>query len=105
MKPYFWLKKTVYLVVFIYLSLAFFMVMPMEQHAMTHGQSPDHAKEHGNLICAWMCTASSHVHSIAMAREQRFTPVFEIRIFAIQPYFQNKPLQALSIRPPPSDLV
>ncbi len=77
------------------------MVMQMEGHAMRHDRASDHSVQHANFICAWMCAASTHVHSSDLTQRQGFIPIVEAAGFYTENFFSNKPILALSIRPPP----
>jgi len=95
------LQKMALALAFVYFSLSLYMVVPLERHAMRHGQTPDHSEGHRSSICSWLCAASTFVHSADSAPAQDFIPSCETTLFSTKSVPLNKPLLVFHIRPPP----
>jgi len=95
------LKKSVLSLAFVYFSLSLYMVVPLERHALRHGQRPDHSEGHRASICAWQCAASTFVHSTDISPGEGFIPASETSLLLLKSSPLNKPLLVFHIRPPP----
>jgi len=98
------IKQTALALTLVYLFLSGFMTAGMQGHAPTHEHGSNHAAQHSSLICDWMCTASSFVHTSDQVLNQTTQPYSE-NLTAYHEYFLN-PLSIFSfhIRPPPVSL-
>lgn len=94
------MKRTAFLLLFVHLTLTGYMTIGIGGHLLKHGQATNHAMQHTSFVCAWMCTASSFVHTVVPQLDQIFYPFFELPVFNKERY---KALSALppSIRGPP----
>lgn len=99
------IKQAALLLTLVHLFLLIdFMTMGLEGHALTHRERPDHASQHASLVCNWICTASTFVHSEDQHLNRRFHPFFEKLIIAAEPFFGSFSFFPFYIRPPPFSL-
>jgi hypothetical protein len=95
------IKQTALVLTFVYLFLSGFMAVGMEGHAPTHEHGSNHAAQHSSLICDWMCTASSFVHSGSPSLNQSFGPSFEKPVIDSGRFLGTPFIFSFYIRPPP----
>lgn len=89
-----------------YLALAILfwsglLVVPLSHNLLLHGSSPNHSAQHSSPFCAWMCAASSAIHSADSVPERSLfvagiRPEVEFRSISKKPFDE-----APNIRPPP----
>ncbi|TAK03505.1 MAG: hypothetical protein EPO39_11950 [Candidatus Manganitrophaceae bacterium] len=96
-----WIKQTAVLFTLVYLFSTGLIMVRAEGHALSHEEHEDHAKRHASFICAWMCAASTFVHTPEQTLDQRSTPYFENPIAKPEVPPRPQPLSADTIRPPP----
>lgn len=95
------IKHTAQLLVLIYLFLSAFMTIGMERHALRHGRNPNHAAQHTTLICNWMCTASTFVHTPDQKLNSGFLPSIAKPHTLTEQLFHNISVLPHDARPPP----
>jgi hypothetical protein len=71
------IKQTAILLTLLYLFLSSHILVGGEWHALEHARRTSHTARHASLICAWMCSASTSVHSANPNLDQSFNPSFE----------------------------
>lgn len=98
-------KKTLLGLTLIYLLLSVSMTISVEKHLSEHGRHSHHAAQHASLICAWMCAASTFVHSADQTLSHRSKISIEKPVILGRPFFDNPFLFFFHIRPPPFSLL
>ncbi len=98
------IRQTACLVLLVYLFLSGFMMVGAGSHAVTHQNGTHHAAQHASFVCAWMCAASSFVHTADPNPSQRFNPTFENLPTCASGLSDNLSILSFHIRPPPTAL-
>ncbi len=76
-------------------------MVPMGHHLMAHGQPFNHASQHSDPACAWMCAASTFAQEAVQNFDNSSNLTFENLVVYIPYLFSSSPIFALPIRPPP----
>lgn len=102
-------KKTALGLTLIYFCLSFLMTISVERHLSEHGHHAEQKQRaghdhrvHASLACAWMCTASTFIHSddrkpnpVALLSPE--SPIIDSGLLSSHSALFSNP-----IRPPPS---
>jgi hypothetical protein len=95
------IKRTAVLVAVVHLLLTASMGGASAEHFTRHGQSAHHSGQHSSLICAWMCVASSTVHTSPLVLNDNFLPYHVKTAVNYYPFLNPLSIFSSHIRPPP----
>jgi hypothetical protein len=98
------IKQTALALTLVYLFLSGYMTTGMQGHAPTHEHGSNHAAQHSSLICDWMCTASSFVHTSDQVPNQTTQPFVENLPVHVGRFLNPLSIFSFHIRPPPIPL-
>ena len=99
------IKQTALLLALVYFFLSSYMTIGVERHALEHQHHANHAARHASFICAWMCGASTFVHSTDQDLDQSFRLSFASLPGFIERFVRNLTIFSFHIRPPPISLL
>jgi len=95
------IKQTALLLTLVYFFLSSYMMIGVERHVLGHEHHAHHAAQHSSFICAWMCSASTFVHSTDQDLDQSSRFSFESLTGFIERFLSNLTIFSFFIRPPP----
>jgi len=67
----------VWTLLFVHLSLTVFLSVRIERHALQHRRHAAHAAQHSTVICSWVCSALTFVHSVPESLAFSLMPSFK----------------------------
>src|SRR5437867_9247027 len=95
------IKQAALLLSLVYLFLSSHMMIGEGRHALENVHHASHAARHSSLICAWMCTASTSIHSANPNINQSFNPSFEKLAVSNEPFSKHLSVFYFHGRSPP----
>jgi len=99
------IRQTALLLTLVYLFLSSYMMIGVERHALGHEHHANHSARHASVVCAWMCGASTFVHSTYQVLDQSSRLYFASLPGYIERFLSDLSGFSFHIRPPPSSLL
>jgi hypothetical protein len=99
------IKQRALILSLVYLLLSGFMMVGEQQgHALEHVRRARNTVRHPSLICAWMCAASTSIHSANPNLRQRLNASFEDLVVSAEPFPSHLSVFYFHGRSPPVGL-
>jgi hypothetical protein len=98
------IRQFALLLALVYLFSSGWMTLRTEGHILNHEAAHHHGAQHASFVCAWMCAASTFVHSPDQRLSPSFHLSFEAPALSEERFHHAFSVFSFHIRPPPSSL-